>query len=120
MLAELELREECGMETLQDRVEHIIDGLLFALRQGAAVEELRQGVAKALREAFQRERSGLHDTLRLCLAAFEESLKLDSISRPFRAVLRVCRVLCLEALEENSSSELTDTVYDRQSDEIPS
>src|SRR5947207_1223552 len=120
MLAELDLQEGCAMETPEERADQFIDGLPFAARQGAAADELRRIVATAIREAVQRERTSMHDPLRLCVAAFDESLTLDTLSRPFRAVLRVCRILCLEALgEEEAPSELTDTVYDSQPGETP-
>jgi hypothetical protein len=37
-------------------------------------------------------------TLRLCVVAFDKALALEDIPRPFRAVVRACKTLCLDAL----------------------
>jgi hypothetical protein len=65
-----------------------------------AADELNRRLRQAVDEAVRRERAGLRTTLRMCLAVLEDALVLKNTPRPFRAVVRVCKVLCLDALEE--------------------
>src|SRR4051812_7206368 len=67
------------------------------------VDALKRSVEQAMREAIAAERLGLRATLRLCKAAFDETLLLKDVPQPLRAVARVCKGLCLEGLGEEEA-----------------
>jgi DNA-binding response OmpR family regulator len=88
---ELRARVRAGLRVvaMQSRLIHRVRGLETALRDGKGATQ---------------DRTGLTDTLRLCIAAFNETLTLDEIPRHLRAALRLCAGLCLEALGEREGS----------------
>src|SRR6059058_4697234 len=61
----------------------------------------RKLMAMALRPEDHHGRGAgpeLSTTLRLCVVAFDKALALEDVPRPFRAVVRACKTLCLAAL----------------------
>ena len=85
---------------LQERVSQILVRIKPAPEQASSQEadELRQLLALAIREAARQQQTELYKTLRLCLVAFHEALKLENAPGHFRAVVRACKALCLEGL----------------------
>ena len=88
---------------LQERVSQILVRIKPSSEQPVAqeAEEVRQLLALAIREAARQQQSELQKTLRLCLVAFQEALKLENAPGHFRAVVRACKALCLEGLAQS-------------------
>lgn len=83
-------------EELRARVQ--AGGRLVAV-QGRLAKRVGE-LEKALRagRSSGEDRVGIRTTLRLCIAAINETLSLETIPGHLRATLRVCAGLCLEAL----------------------
>ena len=92
---------------LQERTARVLDqiGPVSQHVPAEAADELRRLVMLAVRAATEQERAALHSTLRLCVVAFSEALALANAPGHFRAVVRVCRTLCLDALGEGDTQE---------------
>ena len=102
-----ELRKGDGMgPTLEERAAEVVRclGMATGHLHTDAERDLERALVLAIREAVEGERAGLRTTLRLCVEAFNGTLALETVPRPFRAAVRVCRGLCLEALGDEGGS----------------
>jgi hypothetical protein len=93
--------------TPEERAAEALSGLGAALQSlpPEAGEDLQRRIAEAISEAVRQERAGPSDTLRLCVAAFNEVLALQEIPGHLWAAVRMCRGLCLDALAGNADPE---------------
>jgi hypothetical protein len=88
--------------TVEQRAAETMNLLGAALESLApqTADNLTRGIATAIGRATEEERARVHDTLRLCMAAFDEVLAAPDVPGHIRASVRVCRALCKDALGE--------------------
>jgi DNA-binding response OmpR family regulator len=85
-------------------------GLRLVSLQSRLAERVRDLEATLRAErAVREDPAGLRATLRLCVAAFQETLTLDQIPRYLRAAHRLCAGLCQEALTKVGEDEAKDS-----------
>ncbi len=92
--------------TPEERAARALTAVRSAVERLLAEEgELQLTFALTINEALAEQRQSIEETLRLCVATFDEALVLEDAPRPFRALVRVCRGLCHDALGEGEEGE---------------